>query len=72
MSLGARHTPPGGVDAVLDHLGGPSFERSFKLLAPGGTLVAYGMAAQRDGTSNVLFTLTPGIPAGRAASTWPF
>jgi NADPH:quinone reductase-like Zn-dependent oxidoreductase len=28
----------------------------FKLLAPGGTLVAYGAAAQRDDTSDVLIT----------------
>jgi NADPH:quinone reductase-like Zn-dependent oxidoreductase len=47
---------PRGVDAVFDHLGGSSFERSFKLLAPGGTLVAYGMATHRDDTSNVLVT----------------
>jgi NADPH:quinone reductase-like Zn-dependent oxidoreductase len=47
---------PAGVDAVFDHLGGPSFERSFKLLAPGGTLVAYGMAALRDDTTNTLIT----------------
>ncbi len=51
-----------GVDAVFDHLGGPSFERSFKLLAPGGTLVAYGVAAQRDDTSNMLITF-PGVEA---------
>jgi NADPH2:quinone reductase len=51
-----RQLAPAGVDAVFDHLGGPSFERSFKLLAPGGTLVAYGMAAQKDDTSNMLGT----------------
>jgi NADPH2:quinone reductase len=51
-----RQLAPRGVDAVFDHLGGPSFERSFRLLAPGGTLVAYGMAAQRDDTSNMLGT----------------
>jgi NADPH:quinone reductase-like Zn-dependent oxidoreductase len=44
----------GGVDAVFDHIGGPSFKRSFKLLARGGTLVAYGAAGQRDGTGNGL------------------
>jgi NADPH:quinone reductase-like Zn-dependent oxidoreductase len=46
----------GGVDAVFDQIGGPSFERSFKLLARGGTLVAYGTAGQRDDTNNVLAT----------------
>jgi len=51
-----RQLVPGGVDAVFDHLGGPSFERSFRLLAPGGTLVAYGMATQKDDTTNMLGT----------------
>jgi NADPH2:quinone reductase len=51
-----RQLAPGGVDAVFDHLGGPSFRRSFKLLVPGGTLVAYGMAAQKDDTNNMLGT----------------
>jgi NADPH:quinone reductase-like Zn-dependent oxidoreductase len=44
----------GGLDAVFDQIGGPSFERSFKLLAHGGTLVAYGTASQKDDTNNVL------------------
>jgi NADPH:quinone reductase-like Zn-dependent oxidoreductase len=47
-----RGLAPNGVNAVFDHLGGPSFKRSFDLLAPGGTLVAYGFAAQRDDTTN--------------------
>jgi NADPH:quinone reductase-like Zn-dependent oxidoreductase len=49
-----RQLAPGGVDAVFDQIGGPSFRRSFKLLARGGTLVAYGTASQRDDTGNVL------------------
>ena len=32
----------GGVDAVFDPIGGEHFNRSFKVLIPGGTLVAYG------------------------------
>ena len=52
-----RQHAPGGVDAVFDHLGGPSFQRSFELLAPGGTLVAYGMAAHKDETTNTLLML---------------
>jgi NADPH:quinone reductase-like Zn-dependent oxidoreductase len=56
LSERVKQIAPGGVNAVFDHVGGPSFERSFKLLAPGGTLVAYGMAAQRDDTSNMLVT----------------
>jgi hypothetical protein len=43
-----RALAPHGVDAVFDHIGGESIVRSFKLLAPGGTLVAYGTAATRD------------------------
>jgi NADPH:quinone reductase-like Zn-dependent oxidoreductase len=49
-----RHLAPGGLDAVFDHIGGPSFKQSFNLLARGGTLVAYGMASQKDDTNNVL------------------
>jgi NADPH:quinone reductase-like Zn-dependent oxidoreductase len=56
LSDRVRLIAPSGVDAVFDHLGGPSFERSFKLLAPAGTLVAYGVAAQRDDASNMLIT----------------
>jgi NADPH2:quinone reductase len=45
---------PGGVDAVFDHLGTSSFRRSLHMLAPGGTLVAYGTgaAAQLGDTDN--------------------
>lgn len=34
---------PAGVDAVFDHLGATSFPRSYSMLAPGGTLVAYAI-----------------------------
>jgi NADPH2:quinone reductase len=49
-----RRLAPEGVNAVFDHLGEPSFRRSFDLLAPGGTLVAYGQGAgaQLDDTNN--------------------
>ncbi|AUG75032.1 NADPH:quinone reductase [Kitasatospora sp. MMS16-BH015] len=43
-----RELAPGGVDAVFDHLGGRSVVDSWHLLAPGGTLVAYGSASTRD------------------------
>lgn len=43
-----RELAPGGVDAVFDHLGARSVRASWRLLAPGGTLVAYGSAATRD------------------------
>ncbi|MFI1920234.1 medium chain dehydrogenase/reductase family protein [Nocardia sp. NPDC020380] len=47
-----RALSPGGVDAVFDHVGGPGIIDSFKLLAPGGTLVAYGSAATKDDEGN--------------------
>ncbi|PNY79305.1 medium chain dehydrogenase/reductase family protein [Deinococcus koreensis] len=40
-----RALAPGGVHAAFDHLGLESARRSFDLLARGGTLVAYGTAA---------------------------
>ncbi|MDQ1027130.1 NADPH:quinone reductase-like Zn-dependent oxidoreductase [Streptomyces umbrinus] len=43
-----RELAPGGVDAVFDHVGGRSAIDSWRLLAPGGTLVAYGSASTRD------------------------
>ena len=49
-----RQLAAGRLDAVFDQIGGPSYKRSFKLLARGGTLVAYGAASQRDDTNNVL------------------
>ncbi|WP_067171283.1 medium chain dehydrogenase/reductase family protein [Microtetraspora niveoalba] len=39
---------PGGVDAVFDHVGGRGIVDSWRLLAPGGTLVSYGSASTRD------------------------
>ncbi|MER6910131.1 medium chain dehydrogenase/reductase family protein [Streptomyces sp. NPDC000594] len=47
-----RELAPGGVDAVFDHVGGRSVTDSWRLLAPGGTLVAYGTAATRDDTGS--------------------
>jgi synaptic vesicle membrane protein VAT-1 len=43
-----RQLAPGGVDAVFDHVGGRGIVDSWRLLAPGGTLVSYGSAATRD------------------------
>jgi synaptic vesicle membrane protein VAT-1 len=47
-----RELAPGGVDAVFDHVGGPGLTGSWRLLAPGGTLVSYGSAATRDATGS--------------------
>lgn len=49
-----RALAPQGVDAVLDHLGGESFDRSWELLAPGGRLVAYAIATNVRGTGSVV------------------
>ncbi|MEU9397388.1 medium chain dehydrogenase/reductase family protein [Streptomyces sp. NPDC048324] len=43
-----RRLAPAGVDAVFDHVGGRGIIDSWRLLAPGGTLVAYGSASTRD------------------------
>lgn len=43
-----RALAPGGVDAVFDHVGGRGIVDSWRLLAPGGTLVSYGSASTRD------------------------
>ncbi len=47
-----RRIAPNGVDAVFDHLGGRSVVDSWRLLAPGGTLVSYGSATTRDDTGS--------------------
>ncbi|MGF1425288.1 medium chain dehydrogenase/reductase family protein [Kitasatospora sp. LaBMicrA B282] len=47
-----RELAPGGVDAVFDHVGGQSVIDSWQLLAPRGTLVAYGSASTRDDTGS--------------------
>ena len=47
-----RELAPGGVDAVFDHLGGPGIVDSFRMLAPGGTLVAYGSASTKNDEGN--------------------
>ena len=47
-----REIAPGGVSAVFDHLGMSSLPASWRLLAPGGTLVSYGSAATLDDTGS--------------------
>ncbi|MFE2045210.1 medium chain dehydrogenase/reductase family protein [Streptomyces sp. NPDC059477] len=53
-----RALAPQGVAAVFDHVGGKGVEDSWRMLAPGGTLVSYGSATTRDragsGTLTVL------------------
>ena len=47
-----RELAPEGVAAVFDHVGGDGIVDSWRMLAPGGTLVSYGTAATRDVPGN--------------------
>lgn len=47
------------ADAVFDHLGGRSVGRSYRMLAPGGTLVSYGMATRRDVRTPMILLFLP-------------
>ncbi|MVN87130.1 zinc-binding dehydrogenase [Deinococcus sp. HMF7620] len=81
LAAQVRVLAPGGVDAAFDHLGLASARRSFSLLARGGTLVAYGMAAEVNSDRSVLqlfikmlgqiaaWTL---LPNGRRATFYDF
>ncbi|MFJ4688992.1 medium chain dehydrogenase/reductase family protein [Streptomyces sp. NPDC088789] len=71
-----RERAPQGVAAVFDHVGGRGVRDSWRMLAPGGTLVSYGSAATRDragnGTLTVLrlvarLALWNALPNGRGA-----
>jgi NADPH2:quinone reductase len=54
LELLVRQNSPGGLDAVFDHLGIESARVSFRLLAPGGTLVCYGNATALDGDQSLI------------------
>ncbi|MEV7283534.1 medium chain dehydrogenase/reductase family protein [Streptomyces sp. NPDC093252] len=71
-----RELAPHGVAAVFDHVGGEGVKDSWRMLAPGGTLVSYGSASTRDragnGTLTVLrlvarLALWNALPNGRGA-----
>ncbi|MFJ5265113.1 medium chain dehydrogenase/reductase family protein [Streptomyces sp. NPDC088387] len=52
-----RALAPGGVAAVFDHVGGEGINDSWRMLAPGGTLVSYGSASTRDDAGNGTLTV---------------
>lgn len=81
LAAQVRALAPEGVAAAFDHLGLESARRSFSLLAPGGTLVAYGMAASLNESGSmypVFFRMIGQIlawnalPNGRRASFYDF
>ncbi|EXG81435.1 medium chain dehydrogenase/reductase family protein [Cryptosporangium arvum] len=47
-----RELAPDGVDAVFDHIGGKSVRDSYRLLAKGGALIAYGTASTKNDPGN--------------------
>jgi NADPH:quinone reductase-like Zn-dependent oxidoreductase len=52
LTAQVRAVAPDGVDAVLDHVGGPGVVASWRLLRRGGTLVSYGSATTLEDTGN--------------------
>ena len=81
LAARVRELAPGGVDAVVDHLGLASARVSWSLLAPGGTLVCLGTAANLDDTGSVLGLFIPllarvltwnAMPNGKHATFYDF
>jgi NADPH:quinone reductase-like Zn-dependent oxidoreductase len=60
----------GGVDLVVDHIGGNHLVRSFKCLRPGGTLVATSSYAAAQGRSGMLESLL-GLARLQLWNLWP-
>jgi NADPH:quinone reductase-like Zn-dependent oxidoreductase len=53
-----RLTGGRGVDLVLDPLGGPDWGKGYRLLAPAGLLIAFGLAnANKGGTRKIVHVL---------------
>jgi NADPH:quinone reductase-like Zn-dependent oxidoreductase len=60
----------GGVDLVIDHIGGRHLKRSFKCLRPGGTLVSTSAYAAALGQSGALETVG-GLLSLQIWNVWP-
>ena len=76
-----RELAPEGVDAVFDHVGGPTIRESWSLLRRGGALVAYGTASSKDVDGNsqlpilrlfARLAVWNLLPNGRRASFYDF
>jgi len=53
-----RRVAPGGVDVILDAVGGDSWRQDYRLLAPGGRLVCFGASVlSRPGGRHLLAAL---------------
>lgn len=53
-----RRAAPGGVDVILDAVGGDSWREGYRLLAPGGRLICFGASAlSRPGGRHLLTAL---------------
>jgi NADPH:quinone reductase-like Zn-dependent oxidoreductase len=63
-------TGEGGVDMVVDHIGGSHLARSFQCLRPGGTLVSTSSYAATLGRSGMLETLG-GLVRLQLWNLWP-
>ncbi|SDP43856.1 medium chain dehydrogenase/reductase family protein [Lentzea jiangxiensis] len=72
---------PEGVDAVFDHVGGPTVHDSWRLLRRGGALISYGSAATKDEPGNASLPVLKvfgrlmiwnALPNGRRAGFYNF
>ncbi|MCF0094954.1 medium chain dehydrogenase/reductase family protein [Micromonospora sp. MH99] len=55
LAARVRALSPGGVDAVFDPVAGPGVRTSYRLLAPGGTLVVYGTASATGSARSIVW-----------------
>ncbi|MGQ0837624.1 zinc-binding dehydrogenase [Actinokineospora sp.] len=65
VAAAVRAAAPGGVDAVFDPLGGRSLATSYRLLAPGGTVLSYGAQSTEDGPR-----MAPYLAMGLRVAGW--